>query len=295
MTATQQADVHSLGKSQRDAIQSKPPQRNSGNTCSGPYQSFVHQNIALPSTKGYSHDQRTPVPSRESKSWLNAKRSSPVVRSSPLRQSSTVIDSSSSNVSAKSQSLTPTGETPTTLLQTTKLSVDTSDTESESESEDGSEEESDYNSSSTTEPALSPDSDLANLGRVSSTWKIQLIDRVMNEIMLMLGLHDGAVIEVGEGSPKNQSDTSPKAFSYPTGAKRPHSSVTGGNSSADSGVPGDDDADAVVNEAATPPGVEHSPLLFACPFYQRNPNRYNDPRVYRSCCGPGWKNVHRTK
>jgi len=33
-------------------------------------------------------------------------------------------------------------------------------------------------------------------------------------------------------------------------------------------------------------------LMFACPYYKRNPTRYAS---VRQCCGPGWYDVHRVK
>jgi hypothetical protein len=125
-----------------------------------------------------------------------------------------------------------------------------------------------------------------------------LIDRAMVEIdsnrtqqsNLRQSTNSGSSSGVGPSQPRHPTSNgeSDSGGIGKDGAK----AVSNGSNSGSNGQGEGSSGGSNLNPGSKPLGTSGAGRLLACPYFKRNPESH---RKYKSCAGPGWKDIHRLK
>ncbi|OTA98187.1 hypothetical protein M426DRAFT_28695 [Hypoxylon sp. CI-4A] len=97
-----------------------------------------------------------------------------------------------------------------------------------------------------------------------------------------------------QGGNDPSSQTNKRKLGQVNSRNRPQRTGGDGGGYDSDGSDDDDEDDSRRPKAKKSKGVDPATPFLACPYFKHDPSKYTG-RNWRSCCGPGWKTVHRMK
>ena len=141
--------------------------------------------------------------------------------------------------------------------------------------------------------AVSLDAD-TTVFQVIGPMEQQLVDNIMREFRYLWDWPSSYNErgDTADGSQSNSASTLASRITQPssTKSKKRQRRFSGDSEQRKDDEDDDDDGPNKPNTPA-PKDIQESDLRFACPYYQRSPQKHKS----RSCAGPGWATVHRVK